>query len=136
MALVMTNDGLRWALWFVKVGLAELFVQLFVNDHVPAQGDVWSQYIPASWPGYLPLQPRQWSNPYLNSSQQGETDNPILTWSLGEALNPPQTVYGYALLTSGLQLVAAERTEPTGYVMFYATQTFGLQLSFTETNPP
>lgn len=136
MSVVMTNDGLRWALWFVKVGLAELFVQLFSNDHQPAQGDLWQAYIPPTWPGYQPLQPRAWSNPYLNSSQQGVTDNPILTWTLEAALDPPQTVYGYALLNSSLQLIAAERTEPSGYVMFYAGQVYSLQLSFTESNPP
>jgi hypothetical protein len=118
--IVITYPGAKYLIWSWRYALSTALMHLYINPHTPAETDLWTDYVPASFPGYSPIRLDEWSYPFTNDAGQAEIDAPVATFTQTGLPSVIQTVYGYAVVDSQLNLLYAERTELVGFQMAIA----------------
>ena len=102
--IVAPNEGLADLLDYVLrtsiSGFVDWSLMLWINDLFPSQTTVYSSLVPATFGGYSPvtLTRSSWTPAVINANKAESTytTTPI-TWT---ATTGPQTVYGYAIVTT------------------------------------
>lgn len=114
MAAIFANSGEREVLdrAFYAAPQPSYWMHLYQNDYTPTYDDAEdaSDYTPADFDGYLPVEITGWSPPATTSGVAATTAAEC-TFTAGAGLASPQTVYGYyvTLDEAGTSLLWAER---------------------------
>lgn len=111
MAVLVTTGG---ADYFARLFLGieqrrNLLVLLFVNYRTPTVNDTYYNYTECAWPGYSPvlLLTAQWQGSAVNGVASYEY--PLITFNFDAASGqPPETVYGYLVVSDDYQLLYLE----------------------------
>lgn len=94
----------------VKVG-ASWKLRLFVNDYVPVPGSSFSDFVQASFAGYVALDIVQanWQNVTVSAHVASSTNSTTYTFQADSTGVSPQTVYGYYVSSGADVLEYSER---------------------------
>lgn len=106
--LVNRRDTLKEYLDLSKTYRNSLTLRLFTNDHTPADNDVAEDYTEATFTGYAPVNPLNWSDAVINDGGYAESVEQVRGWIV-TAPSAGQQVYGYYLTDGDGFLVWAER---------------------------
>lgn len=136
MPLLVCNGGKVHLLTELLPLLGTLMLRLYVNDKVPADGDVLTDYVEASFPGYVPIPVSSWGAAILNADipPKAQTDEVVRTFTRNSSSGGIQTVYGYMMTHSTYGLIYAERAPLGGTVISGAGQTYSVLPRMTLTN--
>lgn len=115
MAMVVTQDGRRWACALCQTALQGCSLSLFANDYTPLVNSVRTDFIEPTWDLYAPLLLGPWGTVFLNPDDNGETDYPIVEFTVGP-LGGSATIYGYFVVNPAGYVIFAERN-PAGGVL-------------------
>lgn len=116
MAIVLSNDGRRWACSNLVLLARGLSLGLFVNNFTPEPANVLSDFTPASFDGYAPFTFGLWGETFLNSEGNAESDYPSLSWLVGPG-GGVDTVYGYYVFDAQGYVLWSERDPRNGIAM-------------------
>lgn len=126
MGIVLTNPVKRILLALELPYFRTLTIHLYQNDLTPTGETVLGDFEESTFAGYAPQSLPDWSPTYTNSLQRGETDYPLLVWSL---TGPPfQAIYGYYVTHPTDGLVWSERNPNAPFYINISRRRFSLLL--------
>jgi hypothetical protein len=106
--LVVTLNGRRGLLATVLPRFQGFSCILFTNDYTPQINAVLTDFIQPTWSGYGAIPLNQWSVPFIDVSNNAETDHPPVIFARSDS-GSPVTVYGYAVIDAHGYVWWAER---------------------------
>lgn len=82
-------------------------LRLFVNNIVPAVGQLAADYLQPAGSWYSPILLNAWGVPFVNPANQAEIDEIVRTWTASGTV-VSESVYGYYVVNPGGILVWSE----------------------------
>jgi len=111
--------------------LDDCTLHLYVNNHVPANGDTVADYTEATFPGYAPIPFGSWPFATLNASNKASTELAMQIFTAGVVITP-EDVYGIYVTHDGSgDLVYAELDASGPVTISTPGQNYGYLPRFT-----
>lgn len=106
-------------------------LHLFQNDYTPDDESEPDDFEEASFPGYSSVSLEDFTNAYLNPFNQGETDTPLLLFTMTGAA-PTNNIYGWYMTDAADELMMAERNPGAPVPMNAVGAEYPVLLQFLE----
>lgn len=111
--------------------LDDCTLRLYVNNHVPANGDTIADYTEATFPGYAAIPFGSWPAASLNPSNKASTELALQVFTAGVVITP-EDVYGIFVTHDGTgDLVYAELDAAGPVTISTPGQSYGYLPRFT-----